>query len=152
MGSGCSPTICVFFFLRRTDPQLTSVPIFLCFISGTATTAWLAKWCIGPHPGSELMNPGPLKRKVRTEPLYHRAGPRSFVFLRTLQMILTCRQNQEALIYPKKAVLENHPVCTLCYSFINKYLLIIFIATLYMATKKTDKLSALAWLPGQQHI
>ena len=35
----------VFFFLRKTGPELTSVPILLYFICGTAVTAWLAKRC-----------------------------------------------------------------------------------------------------------
>ena len=31
--------------LRKTGSELTSLPIFLCFICGTTTTAWLAKRC-----------------------------------------------------------------------------------------------------------
>ena len=31
--------------MRKTGPELTSVPIFLYFIRGAPTTAWLAKWC-----------------------------------------------------------------------------------------------------------
>ena len=34
-----------FFFLRKTGPELTSVPIFLYFTCGPPTTAWLAMWC-----------------------------------------------------------------------------------------------------------
>ena len=33
------------FLLRKTGPELTSMPIFLYFICGTPTTAWLDKWC-----------------------------------------------------------------------------------------------------------
>ena len=33
------------FLLRKTGPELTSVPIFLHFICGTPTTAWLDKQC-----------------------------------------------------------------------------------------------------------
>ena len=33
------------FLLRKTAPELTSVPVFLYFICGTPTTAWLDKWC-----------------------------------------------------------------------------------------------------------
>ena len=33
------------FFLRKISPELTSMPIFLYFICGTPTTAWLAKQC-----------------------------------------------------------------------------------------------------------
>ncbi|XP_070109978.1 carnitine O-palmitoyltransferase 1, muscle isoform isoform X5 [Equus przewalskii] len=33
------------FLLRKAGPELTSVPIFLYFICGTPTTAWLAKRC-----------------------------------------------------------------------------------------------------------
>ena len=46
------------FFLRKTGPELTSMPIFLYFIYGTPATAWLDMWCVGLHPGSELVNPG----------------------------------------------------------------------------------------------
>ena len=31
--------------LRKIGPELTSVPIFLYFICGMPTTAWLAKGC-----------------------------------------------------------------------------------------------------------
>ena len=58
------------FFLKKKkiSPELTSVPIFLYFffICGMPTTAWLDKWCVGPHQGSELPNPGPPKRNMRT--------------------------------------------------------------------------------------
>ena len=54
------------FFLRKTGPGLTSVPIFLYFICGTPVTAWLDKWCAGPHLGSKLANPGPLKWNIQT--------------------------------------------------------------------------------------
>ena len=49
-----------FFFLsllRKTGPELASVPIFLYVICGMPTTAWLGEWCHVPHPGSELANP-----------------------------------------------------------------------------------------------
>ena len=52
------------FFLRKFSPELTSVPIFLYFTCGTPATAWLAKWCIGLHLGSELVNLGTLKPDV----------------------------------------------------------------------------------------
>ena len=35
-----------FFLLRKTGPGLRSVPIFLCFICGMPTTAWLDKRCV----------------------------------------------------------------------------------------------------------
>ena len=46
------------FLLRKTSPELTSVPIssILCEMPATA---WLDKWCVGPHLGSKLANPGP---------------------------------------------------------------------------------------------
>ena len=53
-------------FLRKTGPELTSVPIFFYFICGTPATAWFAKQCGGPHLGSEPVNPGLLKQNVRT--------------------------------------------------------------------------------------
>ena len=37
--------ISLLFLLRKTGPELTSMPIFLYFICGTPTTAWLAKRC-----------------------------------------------------------------------------------------------------------
>ena len=54
------------FLLRKIGPELTSMPIFLYFICGMPATAWLDKWCIGPHLGSDLVNPGPLKWSMRT--------------------------------------------------------------------------------------
>ena len=48
------------FLLRKTGPELTSVPIFLHFICGTLATAWLVKQCHvgtcdpnGRTPGSQ---------------------------------------------------------------------------------------------------
>ena len=55
-----------FFFLRMISSELTSVPIFLYFICRTPVTAWLDKQCVGPHPGSKLMNPGPPKERTQT--------------------------------------------------------------------------------------
>ena len=55
-----------FFLLRKIGPELTSVPIFLYFIRGMPVTAWLDKWCVGLHLGSELTNPGPLKQSAWT--------------------------------------------------------------------------------------
>uniref|UniRef100_A0A9L0RWW9 tRNA methyltransferase 11 homolog n=1 Tax=Equus caballus TaxID=9796 RepID=A0A9L0RWW9_HORSE len=40
--SAASPPL---FLLRKTGPALTSTSIFLYFICGMPTTAWLAKWC-----------------------------------------------------------------------------------------------------------
>ena len=70
------------YFLRKISPELTSaaspplfaeedwpwtsMPISLYVICGMPTTAWLDKWCIGPHLGSELVNPRPLKQNLRT--------------------------------------------------------------------------------------
>ena len=45
------------FFLRKTGPELPSMPIFLYFICGMPATAWLDKQCIGLHPGSQPANP-----------------------------------------------------------------------------------------------
>ena len=53
------------FLLRKTGPGITSVPIFLHFI-WDAATAWLDKQCIGAHPGSEPVNPGPPQQSART--------------------------------------------------------------------------------------
>ena len=54
----------LFFLLRKISPELTSVPIFLYVIQGTPATAWLDKQCVGPHLGSEPMNPGLLKQNM----------------------------------------------------------------------------------------
>ena len=54
------------FFLRKTGPELTSVSIFLYFISGMPATAWLDKQGVGPHQGSEPVNLGPPKQRTGT--------------------------------------------------------------------------------------
>ena len=48
-----------FLFLRKIGPELTSMPTFLYFMCRMPVTAWIDKWCIGPHLGPELANPGP---------------------------------------------------------------------------------------------
>ena len=53
-----------FFLLRKTSPELTPVLIFLYFICGTPAMAWLDKWCVGPHLGSEPANPGLWKQNM----------------------------------------------------------------------------------------
>ena len=35
------------------------------------------EWCVGPCPGSEPANPGPLKQRGQTQPLHHWAWPSS---------------------------------------------------------------------------
>ena len=50
--------------VRQVSPELTSVPVFLNFIFGTPATAWLDEQCVGPHPGSKLVNPRPLKQRA----------------------------------------------------------------------------------------
>ena len=50
------------FLLRKTGLELTSVPIFLYFICGTPATAWLDRRCVGPHLGSEPVNPTEAER------------------------------------------------------------------------------------------
>ena len=76
--------------MRRIGPELTSVSFFnlplLLFFSSPklqdivvyprvsasgssmwdATTAWLDEWCVGPRPGSEPANPGPLQWSIQT--------------------------------------------------------------------------------------
>ena len=54
------------FLLKKSGPELTSMPIFLYFISGMPATTWLPKWCVGPHPESEPVNPGPPKWNMQT--------------------------------------------------------------------------------------
>ena len=46
------------FFLRKISPELISMPIFLYFYMWMPATAWLDKWWVCPHPGSEPVNPG----------------------------------------------------------------------------------------------
>ena len=68
-------------FLRRTGPELTVMPIFLYFICGTPTTAWLAKWWHGfpssamSTSGIWLVNPGLPKQNMSTLLPCHQAGP-----------------------------------------------------------------------------
>lgn len=65
-------------------------------------------------------------------------------------MVLICGQSGEALI--NQCVLENLPVRTCFYSFINRYLLAVFITMHDMVPEETAQLLALAWLPGHLHI
>ena len=58
------PPPILLFLLRKIDPELTSVPIFLYFVCRTSATAWLDKWCTGLPPESKLANPRLLKRNV----------------------------------------------------------------------------------------
>ena len=51
------------FLLRKTGPELTSVPIFLYFIYGMPTTAWLCQAVPCLPPGSKPVNPGAPKCK-----------------------------------------------------------------------------------------
>ena len=58
---------CVLFcFLRKTGPELTSMPIFLCFICRTPTTARLAKQCHVHTRDPNRWNLRLPKRKVQT--------------------------------------------------------------------------------------
>lgn len=65
-------------------------------------------------------------------------------------MVLICGRSGEALI--NQCVLENLPVCTCFYSFINRYLLTVFITMHNMVPEETAQLPALAWLPGHPHV
>ena len=51
--------------VRKIGPELTSLPIFLYFMWGTATV-WLDEQCVGLHPASEPENPRPPKWSTRT--------------------------------------------------------------------------------------
>ena len=48
-------------------PELTAVPVFLCF-TWDAATAWLDEQCVGPRPGSEPVNPGLPKWSASANP------------------------------------------------------------------------------------
>uniref|UniRef100_A0A9L0T0A2 Solute carrier family 51 member A n=1 Tax=Equus caballus TaxID=9796 RepID=A0A9L0T0A2_HORSE len=54
------------FLLRKTGPELTSMPISLYFICGTPATAWLDERCHVRTRDPNMANPGPPKRNVRT--------------------------------------------------------------------------------------
>ena len=41
------------FLLRKISPELTSVPVFLCFVCGMPATAWLLQSGVGLRPGTE---------------------------------------------------------------------------------------------------
>ena len=61
------------FLLRKTGPELTSVPIFLYFICGMPTTAWLAKQCHVPTWDPNRWTPG--HRRGRCELNHCATGP-----------------------------------------------------------------------------
>ena len=69
----------VFFFLGKTGPELTSVPISLYLIFGTPATAWLAKWCLG-RSGMEWVNPGAAEVEHANLPAAPPAWPQNQVF------------------------------------------------------------------------
>uniref|UniRef100_A0A9L0K9P5 F-box domain-containing protein n=1 Tax=Equus asinus TaxID=9793 RepID=A0A9L0K9P5_EQUAS len=48
----------------ETGPELTCMPIFLCFIRGTPTTAWLAKRCHVCTRDPNQQNPRPLRSRT----------------------------------------------------------------------------------------
>ena len=54
------------FLLRKTDPELTSMPIFLYFIRGMPTTAWHAKQCHVCTRDFNRRTPGLWEASVRT--------------------------------------------------------------------------------------
>ena len=49
------------FLVRKSGPELTSVPTFLYFCTWDAATERLDEWRVGLHLGSEPANPGLLK-------------------------------------------------------------------------------------------
>ena len=51
--------------MRKTGPELTSVPIFLCFIRETPTTAWLTKRCHVRTRDPNLRTAGPPRSRTR---------------------------------------------------------------------------------------
>ena len=63
----------LFFLLRNGGPELTSVPLFLYFVCGSLPQCGLTS-AVGPHPGSEPVNPRPQKWSTWTWPLHHGAG------------------------------------------------------------------------------
>ena len=94
-----------FFFLRKINPELTCAvnpPLFaeedwpwanicthlpLLFTCGMPATASHKRW-VGPHRGSELVNPGLPKQNVGTKPLCHWAGPKTCNILTLIENIL----------------------------------------------------------------
>uniref|UniRef100_A0A9L0R477 Enhancer of rudimentary homolog n=1 Tax=Equus caballus TaxID=9796 RepID=A0A9L0R477_HORSE len=50
--------------LVNTGVELTSMPVFPCFIRGMPATVWPDRRCINPHLESEAANPGLPKQSV----------------------------------------------------------------------------------------
>ena len=86
--------------MRNIDPELMPVanlPLFaeedchwanICanlppFCIWDTTTAWLDEWRVSPQPGSEPVNPGPLKQSLWTQPLCYWAGPHVEILVKT---------------------------------------------------------------------
>ena len=67
-----------FFLLREIGPEPMSVPICLYFVCGMPPQHGLMSG-VGLCPGSELVNPGPPKQSMQTEPLWHWACPHLFL-------------------------------------------------------------------------
>ena len=65
------------FLLRKTGPELTSLPIFLYFVCGMPATAWLNKQC---HVCTQDPNQGTLGRGIRRRPL-NRCATRLALFI-----------------------------------------------------------------------
>uniref|UniRef100_A0A9L0RUI1 Transmembrane protein 79 n=1 Tax=Equus caballus TaxID=9796 RepID=A0A9L0RUI1_HORSE len=67
------------FSLRKTGPELTSMPIFLCFIHETSTTAWLAKRCHVRTRDTNLRTPGHQSRTCTLNRCATRPAPGVFL-------------------------------------------------------------------------
>ena len=98
----------VCFLVRRNGPELTSVanlPPFFPAPQSPSTwlyilvvghsnssmwdtaTAWLDEQCIGPCPGSEQANPGPLKQSTRTSNTQPQGQPPEFIFFKFVSFL-----------------------------------------------------------------
>ena len=92
------------------------MPIFLYFICGMPTTAWLAKWCVGLHSWSEPANPRPLRQNIQTQPLCHRASLYflSFFFCRRLYPFLFFFESSSLIllwVFPVSDSSRSHSAC-----------------------------------------
>ena len=83
------------------------MPTFLYLICGMPTTAWRAKWCVGPYPGSEPANPRLPKWNMHTQTLHRGAGPHNRFFFKWFpeNVLLTCKI-AAVVLQKKKLCLE----------------------------------------------
>ena len=77
------------FRLRKISPELTSMPIFFCFICGTLPQHGLTRG-VGLHPGSEPTNLGCWSRTCQTWPLGRGVSPPKYFSSHLMPEISVC--------------------------------------------------------------